>query len=177
MRGLVQLAGGLLLLFLAACATTSQQEPVPVEDRSMDGGDRQEPVAAAKGEDEETVHRAPDVGTPAGGSPVVLAMLDEADKKYRSGNLDATASLLERALTREPKNAYLWHRLAALRLEQKDWQQAYVLANKSNSLIRDNPSLTTDNWRIIAVARRQLGDADGANQAEREIQRLRGSKE
>lgn len=177
----VWLAIGVIFLILTACTTVSQQEPVPVEDRSVEVVESEESVADDETEDGEQVDTVADSSTDTrqsgSDSPVVLAMLDEADENHRSGNHAAAVSMLERALAREPKNAYLWYRLAVLRLEQKDWQQAYVLANKSNSLVRDNPSLKMDNWKVIAAARRQLGDMDGARQAEREIRRLRGGKE
>lgn len=177
----VWLAIGVMSLILTGCTTVSRQEPVPVEDRSIDAVDSEEPVAAGETEDGEQADTVADSSTDTrrfgSDSPVVLAMLDEADEKRLAGDHPAAVSMLERALAREPKNAYLWHRLAALRLEQKDWQQAYVLANKSNSLVRDNPSLKMDNWHIIAAAKKRQGDTQAVEEAEREIRRLREGKE
>lgn len=81
------------------------------------------------------------------------------------------AATLERALRIEPQQAYLWNRLAQVRLEQGYQAQAANLAARSNSLARDEPGLKQDNWRIIAAARRAAGDGAGAAAAE---QKARG---
>jgi len=176
----IQLVVGLVLLLLSACTTVSQQEPVPVEERSIEsrGIPEKSVTVDERVNPGQPMNTGPERKTEArvSSSPVVLAMLDEANEKQQAGNHAAAIFALERALAREPKNAYLWHRLATLHLEQKDWQQAYVLANKSNSLIRDNPSLKIDNWKIILDTKRQLGDVNGTRRAEREIQRLKGGE-
>lgn len=169
-----------LLLFMAACTGVSPRQPVPVEERTV-GGEADRPAATDRQTDgggtadgtmsDDGGATGTDLNERAAG-PAVVAMLNEADQQRLAGNHAGAASSLERALTLEPKNAYLWSRLAALRLDQGNWQQAYVLANKSNSLIRDNPELSLSNWRIIAEAQRRQGNDRAVREAEREIRRL-----
>jgi predicted Zn-dependent protease len=160
----------MLSLVLNGCGSLSQ--PVPVEDRVSTDAERAGTEAAPG---ESGMRTEPALGRDATAedtSPAVIAMLDEADAQLRAGRDAAALSSLERALTLEPKNAYLWHRLAALRLQQRDWQQAYVLANKSNSLVRDNPALKIRNWEIIRTAKQRQGDIRGAEEAQRAIRQL-----
>jgi hypothetical protein len=81
------------------------------------------------------------------------------------------AATLERALRIQPQDgsqkAYLFNRLARVRMEQGLYSQAGNLATRSNALSRDQAALKQDNWSIIAVARRSAGDAAGAMDAER----------
>ncbi|MGA7802907.1 MAG: tetratricopeptide repeat protein, partial [Gammaproteobacteria bacterium] len=103
---------------------------------------------------------------PGAGSSAVLALVDQADRSARAGRLDSAADSLERALRIEPRNARLWHRLAALRLAEGNGAQAQALAAKSNSLAGDDLALQAANWNLIAEVRRRAGDADGARQAQ-----------
>ena len=77
------------------------------------------------------------------------------------------AATLERALRIEPQEAYLWNRLARVRMEQGHYSQAGDLASRSNALARDQVQLKQDNWSVIATARRAAGDSAGAMEAER----------
>ena len=94
--------------------------------------------------------------TPRSGSAVV-ALLDNAGQQTRSGNLDGAAAALERALRLEPRNAEIWSRLAGIRLQQSQFDQAINLASKSNTLAGNNPTLMARNNRIVAQAKQQLG--------------------
>lgn len=100
-------------------------------------------------------HAAAESSTPRSGSAVV-ALLDNAGQQTRSGDLDAAAAALERALRLEPRNAEVWSRLAGIRLQQSQFDQAINLASKSNTLAGNNPTLVARNNRIIAQARQQL---------------------
>lgn len=106
--------------------------------------------------------------------PAVLALLNNAVQEQDAGNLVTAAVNIERALRLEPKNAVLWSRLAGIRLEQGNWQQAYVLANKSNSLGRGDNSLQIRNWRIIELAKTRQGDREAADAARARIRALGG---
>ena len=97
----------------------------------------------------------------------MVALLDEAEHSRRAGNLDAAVSTTERALRIEPRNPRLMHQLAKLRLQQNNPRLAEDLAKKSNVLAGGDPELTRSNWRIIAAARRQQGDEQGAAEADR----------
>lgn len=83
----------------------------------------------------------------------VLAMLKKADGQLQTGQLDGAVATLERALRLEPRNAWIWHRLAALRLQQGNMQQAINMAAKSNALIGEDNPLRAHNDSIIARAR------------------------
>lgn len=86
-------------------------------------------------------------------SPAVVALVDEAKLQAKQGRAAGAVNALERALRLEPKNPYLWHLLAALRIEQGLWQQALSLAEKSNSLAGRLPKLQAANARLRARAR------------------------
>ena len=86
-------------------------------------------------------------------SPAVVALVDEAKLQAKQGHAAGAVNALERALRLEPKNPYLWHLLAALRIEQGLWQQALSLAEKSNSLAGRLPKLQAANARLRARAR------------------------
>lgn len=108
----------------------------------------------------------PEVARPSISAPAE-ALLNEAERQAQEKNYSAAAATLERALRIEPRNAYLWNRLAHVRLDQGQHVLASNLADKSNVLAGDAVSLKQDNWNIIAIARRQSGDAAGAAEAER----------
>jgi predicted Zn-dependent protease len=161
----------ILISLLGACAAGPGRAPVPVEERSGVNAGGEAPGVPA-------TMRSPSVpydqlAHSASPGAAVIALLDAADKDRALGRTDSAAATLERALRLEPKNAYLWYRLAALRLEQQNWQQAFVLANKSNSLVSDNTPLKIRNWKLIAEAKRRLGDTAASREAEAEINRLR----
>jgi len=106
------------------------------------------------------------------GIPAVIALLESAEQERQSGKVDIAASTIERALRMEPKNALLWTRLAEIRLTQNNWQQAYVLANKSNSLAGDNRKLQIQNWQIIEKVKIRQGDRVAIEQARNKIREL-----
>ncbi len=102
--------------------------------------------------------------------PAVMSLIDEADAAAARGEFDQAAAILERAQRIEPRNPWIWQRLAQLRLMQGQYSQAESLAERSNSLSRGNPWLRSTNWGLIAEARSRRGDHAGAEQA-REQQR------
>ncbi len=80
-------------------------------------------------------------------------LLAQADQLEAKGELEASAAALERALRIEPRNARLWHRLAAVRLAQGQNKQAASFAAKSNSLAGKDSELITRNNQLIREAR------------------------
>lgn len=97
--------------------------------------------------------------------PALLALVDRAAEFSAAGDHDDAAAALERALRLSPEEPGLWHRLAAVRLAQGDWGAAEAMAQRS--LERDETGIwRRANWRLIAEARRQAGDRDGAREAE-----------
>jgi len=182
MRRSIFLYGAVLLAGLCGCSGLAGRAPsaVPIDDRSTVYLPEQAQVSRARTpqsgrKDEDPVRLQ--AGSPAGGpvaagSEAVLALLRDAEKMSVAGKIEHAAASIERALSIEPKNALLWSRLAAVRLRQKDWQQAFIIANKSNSLARDNPALQIENWRIIEKARYEQGDQEASRAARKKIKKL-----
>lgn len=102
---------------------------------------------------------------PISQNTAVLALLDRAHHDSDVGRRDVAGASLERALRIEPRNPWLWHELAKLRLAQGEYAQAVSLAQKSNSFARRDRSLQSRNWRLIGDARVALGNRAGAEQA------------
>ena len=103
--------------------------------------------------------------------PAADALAKQAEQQRQAGDYVGAAATLERALRIEPQEAYLWNRLARVRMEQGHYSQAGDLASRSNALSRDQVQLKQDNWGIISVARQSAGDSAGAREAE---QKARG---
>ncbi|MDJ0957098.1 MAG: tetratricopeptide repeat protein [Arenicellales bacterium] len=99
-------------------------------------------------------------------TPVVTALVTDAQASRQNEEYDQAAVQLERALRIEPRNAGLWHELAQVYFEQGSFDQAIQFATKSNTLTKDS-ELRTKNWRLMAQAYTQLGDSDRANEAEK----------
>lgn len=102
---------------------------------------------------------------PVSGNRAVLALVERARQEADSGRRESAGASLERALRIEPRNAWLWHELARLRLTQGQYAQAVSLAQKSNSLAVRERALQALNWHLIADARIAQGNPDGAAQA------------
>lgn len=107
-------------------------------------------------------------------TPAVTALLGTAEQERLAGRTDRAAAAVERALDLEPQNALLWSRLAVIRLDKQNWQQAVVLAGRSNTFARNNRNLQLQNWRIIEQAKLGMGDNTGAAAARQMILRLGG---
>ena len=103
---------------------------------------------------------------PAGMPPAVNSLASRAEQQRQTGDYAGAAATLERALRIEPQEAYLWNRLARVRLEQGLGSQAGNLAARSNALAGDQAKLKQNNWDVIATVRRQSGDVPGALEAE-----------
>jgi Tfp pilus assembly protein PilF len=99
--------------------------------------------------------------------PAVNALAQRAEQQRQSADYTGAAATLERALRIQPQEAYLWNRLARVRLEQGQTASAGSLAARSNALSGSQEALKKNNWEIIATARRQAGDMQGAQEAER----------
>jgi Tfp pilus assembly protein PilF len=93
-------------------------------------------------------------------------LAQQAERQRQAGDYVGAAATLERALRIQPQEAYLWNRLAHVRMEQGRYAQAGNFAQRSNALAKNQPALQQDNWGMIAVARRTAGDIAGATEAE-----------
>ena len=172
--GTASLLLGLVSLPGCSLIPTMQSTGAPMEDRTPGATaepappEDQQPSDAESGVQVTPLGAPQAVRPPAGGGgaverpaprsgSAVVALLDNAGQQTRTGNLDAAAAALERALRLEPRNAEVWSRLAGIRLQQSQFDQAINLASKSNTLAGNNPTLVARNNRIIAQARQQLG--------------------
>lgn len=106
-------------------------------------------------------------------STAVIDLIQTAEQQRHRGDMPGAAATLERALRIEPRNAYLWNRLANVRLSQERYTQVENLAAKSNALAAADRDLRRENWQLIARARRTAGNADGARVAENKANTLR----
>lgn len=159
----------LLALLAAGCARQAVYEPP--QQQPPAGQQPQAPQQPGAGQapgqaPEEEAEQGPPRTAEEASGPAVVALLDRAGEQSSAGNYDLAASSLERALDVEPRNPFIYHRLAALRLEQGQAGQAEALARKSNSLAVRNPYLQARNWKLIAKSRSMRGDSVGASSAD-----------
>lgn len=124
---------------------------------------------AKSGKQESSAKEIPRVSASRGkfpplASPPVVALMTDADKSRASGQLDNAAALLERAIRIQPRNAELWHRLAAIRLEQHQPGLARDLARKSSLLAQGDPVLREKNQAIIEAATHVLSNSGDTSQ-------------
>ncbi len=123
-----------------------------------------------KGEAQIAAYRAPTPRKIARPQPAraVQVLTRRAQDQLRAGDLAAATVSLERALRIDPGSARLWNQLAQVRAAQRKYPLVTQLAAKSNALAsRDQQRLKSDNWGLIARARRAMGNDSGARQAER----------
>ena len=145
---------------LSGCATTSMSTTNDVNTATPTTTDppgistTHEPNTPATEEPAHPAPKLPPAYTDAQTTthPAVLALLSEATRQESSGDLEVAAAKLERALRIEPRNAVLWHHLAAVRLRQGQTQLAVSLAQKSNSFAARDAELVERNQRIIEQA-------------------------
>lgn len=173
----VRLAVLLCVFLLQACATNtvSQRQPAPVIKRAPPPGTRVERLPQPTAPAAPSMPQVPAAPSEPGhiaDSPAVVALLERAEQQHQGRDLEAAAVSLERALRIEPRNPSLWQRLATVRLEQGQWDQAIQMAARSNSYAGRYSGLRARNWQIIAEARRAQGDVQGAADAELKARQL-----
>jgi len=153
-----------LLLFLDGCAsvTTPPSAKVAVPEASTQDG---LPQNGIPGQSAEGAITEPVPTTIVSANQAVIALLDRARVDTGAGQREAAGASLERALRIEPRNAWLWHELAQLRLTQGQYAQAISLAHKSISFASRDRRLQALNWRVIGNARIAQGNPAGAEQA------------
>ncbi|MBI4695410.1 MAG: hypothetical protein HY749_15445 [Gammaproteobacteria bacterium] len=115
-------------------------------------------------------------------SPEQSAAAGEGDKQYRPnaavGELLSKAkgfeqkrdfpgaiTILERGVQVAPNDPMLWHQLARMRFANGELAQAKRLAERSNSLARSFPAITTGNWMLIGQVEKLAGNAEAAQRA------------
>ena len=99
------------------------------------------------------------------GNAAVVVLLESARAAEKARQYGRAAAALERALKVEPRNPWLWHRLAAIRYRQGRHPEAEALSRRSMSLAPGDVKLESRNWRVIAAARHGQGDEEGARAA------------
>ena len=107
----------------------------------------------------------PEDDTRRQGNAAIAALLDSAREAEKARRYGRAAAALERALKVEPRNPWLWHRLAAIRHRQGRHPEAEALSRRSLSLSPGDVKLASRNWRVIAAARHGQGDEEGAREA------------
>lgn len=186
-----------LALALAACGTLPQQRGVhtdapreqpptqPEDDTASpsasDQVSRSEPREGAEvaiyqprpeAEPESLTRKYP-TSLDAVSGPAVVSLVEQANGAAQQDRYQTATAVLERALRIEPRNAFVWARLAEMHLKAGDLQQAAATADRANSLARGNPYLEVRNWRTIAEARRAQGDHAGAQAASQKAEHSR----
>jgi hypothetical protein len=159
---------GAFAVTLAACGGLGRSErPAQVEER---GELPPPPQGSAGGGAQIAAYTPPAQPRYARPAPkrAVQVLMRRADDQRSGGDLDGATVSLERALRIAPDDALLWHRLAEVRMAQQRADLVVQLAAKSNALAdAADRELRSGNWRLIAQARRSLGDSSGAREAER----------
>jgi len=92
-------------------------------------------------------------------------LLASARQNVRTGQFSQAEMTLERALRVEPRNARLWHEMAQVKFEQKDYGQAVQFCIKSNSLAGKDYDLIQQNWLLMEKAYLEQGEPEKARQA------------
>lgn len=140
--------GFLLVMLISGCSVMPPTEEV------------QAPVTAA---------------TELTGSPA-MSLLQRAGEARAQGRTAAAGRYLERALTMAPDSSWLYRELALLRLEEGDPAAAEGLARRALRLAPDNDAYRADLWELVAAARAELNDPDGADAAREQAAKLRRSR-
>lgn len=101
---------------------------------------------------------------PAHSNTASTLLIDTASRQYADGKLDQAAATLERALQIQPNNPATLHYLGVLRLQQGQYDQAEVLAARSNLRVGRNVALRNRNLQLIQAANkaRTSGTVPGA---------------
>ena len=160
----------LLPLLLAACATPVPRSPAPPQPVSLPDSPVVQPLPVPSPPELEVI-TDPVPPAPPPSAPAALSLAQQSDAAVAAGDLRLAALHLERALRIAPRDADLWHRLAAVRLAQLEFQQAERMAERSLQLNAGDRRLALENWRIIAQAREAMGDTEGARRARDEVRR------
>jgi predicted Zn-dependent protease len=141
-----------LLLLVAGCANVTTQPSAKTAQEMAP-------------QSEQSVVTPPEPRPVMSGNRAVVALLDQAQLQTDAGQREAAGASLERALRIEPRNPWLWHELAQLRLTQGQYGQAISLAQKSTSFAINDRRVQAVNWRLIGNARVAQGDTAAAEKA------------
>jgi PBP1b-binding outer membrane lipoprotein LpoB len=162
-------------VFLNGC--TGYQAPAPIygsnpyENQSIDTTSRQKKYKATsknKRIPSNTATSGLGTNTPSmvkPMSPAVLALVTEANRNSKAGDLESAVATIERALRIDARNPRLTYKLAALRLKQSKPRLAEDLAKKAALLSAGDKVLKKQSGLLISEARRQQNNHYGAKEA------------
>ena len=144
----------------AAAAPKETPNGKPVEATRRAGAETVATLGASRAEP-----GLPEEDTRREGNAAVVALLESAREAEKARQYGRAAAALERALKVEPRNPWLWHRLASIRYRQGRHPEAEALSRRSMSLAPGDVKLESRNWRVIAAARHGQVDEEGAREA------------
>ena len=164
----------LLSAFQFGCATVEEQQK-PASGQSQVSGSVyppktvQKPVKTQPYQAPEKINTQPVQSEikPVTASPAVVALMSDANRSSKAGNLDAAVATVERALRIEPRNATLVYNLAELRLKQEKPRLAEDLAKKAILLSANDSGLKKRSWLLVSEAREMQGNQHGAAEAKK----------
>ena len=99
-------------------------------------------------------------------NPAVKELLASARTAENSGEYDAAAVSLERALRIQPRDPEILQLMAEVQLHKNDYTQALHVATRSYDAGPRVGELCSRNWRTIGLAHERMGDAGGAVRAD-----------
>ncbi|MGR8950563.1 MAG: tetratricopeptide repeat protein [Gammaproteobacteria bacterium] len=102
-------------------------------------------------------------------------LLADARESFVAGDLATAEAVTNRGLRIAPQNPTLWLQLAKIRLGQKSYGEAISLSERAQVLGENNVAVQVDALRIMARARRALGQLELASEAEEKALKLRGN--
>ena len=103
-------------------------------------------------------------------NPAVRQLLASAQASESAGQLEQASQMLERALRIEPRDPEVLQRLAEIRLQQQDWQQAINFATRSYDVGSQVGEMCARNWHTIALANNHGGDTQAASAARSQVE-------
>lgn len=89
----------------------------------------------------------------------------DAQSALESGDYRNGAQLLEEAIDLEPERAVLWHNLAMAYYGMAQYDRAERLGQRAVDLADDDIEVLREAWWVIASARMEQGDSQGARDA------------
>lgn len=110
-----------------------------------------------------------------GSSREIQRLAREARQAFDAGNYSTAVERLESALEQQPDHPVLLQQLAAVNYAQGTYQRAERMAMRAIRLGGNDVDVLRESWWLVAAARMQLGDSQGARSAARVAERLEGS--
>ncbi len=104
--------------------------------------------------------------------PAILALVSEADRSSKAGDLESAVATIERALRIDSRNPALTYKLAKLRLKQSKPRLAEDLAKKAAILAVNDREIKKQSWLLISEARRRQKKYLGAKEAKQKADSL-----